>query len=148
MGTYSIEEKQILLDTMDNYIDESEHIKQILTGEDKDKFVQKLWKIQDLRIKLILDIAPINIKPTDDLDRSERPCILCGVFDNPGVIEWAYVDNKPICQLCFKKYKPEAYEKARKLNHQYYVKEYPDQFNSDGTFKTGEVASVKDDMPW
>jgi hypothetical protein len=90
---------------------------------------------------LILDFAPIEIKPTDGT--WARGCILCGEEANPRVIEWAYVDSKPICEICFKQYKPEAFERAMKLDSEYWVKEYPEDFNSDGTFKN--VVSTGDD---
>ncbi|HBE42435.1 MAG TPA: hypothetical protein DDW27_14770 [Bacteroidales bacterium] len=133
MEKFTIEEKETLLNAIDHYIGDRQRFRHVLTGDDKDKFVQETWKIQELRVKLILDIAPIEIKPSIDL--WERPCILCGMADSPGVIEWAYVDNKPICQLCFKKHYPEAYEKARKLDEEYWMKEYPEDFNPDGTLK-------------
>lgn len=145
MKKYTREEKLDLIYSLDFRIDDLERAKNLFAADAKGEILVKLFRIQDLRIKLILDIAPIKIKPTDGA--WARSCILCGSEANPRVIEWAYVDGKPICEGCFERYKPEAFEKAMKLDTEYYVKEYPDRFNPDGSFKSDEVKSTLGVLP-
>ena len=56
MEKYTIEEKIILVNALDHYILEGERTRNILTGEDKDEFVQKLWEIKELREKFPHDV--------------------------------------------------------------------------------------------
>jgi hypothetical protein len=117
MEKYTKVEKLDLIHSLDFIIDDLERAKNLFAADAKGEILVKLFRLKDLRIKLILDFAPIKINPTDGT--WARPCILCGTEANPRVIEWAYVDGKPICELCFKKYEPEAFEKAMKLDHDY-----------------------------
>ena len=144
MKNYNIDEKQILLAAIDHYINAGEHARNILTGEDKDEFTQNLWKIQELRAKLILDFAPIT---TEELNPSNADYIKCCLCRNTDVLQYPEMRGiisgfGNICNKCFSEHNPELYKiacketlKLKKEVEEYYRKEYPDQFNADGTFK-------------
>jgi hypothetical protein len=146
MKTYTNVEKETLLNAIDHYIDAGEHARNILTDENKDRFIQELWKIRELRIKLILDIAPIKAGEAQDLFK--RPCILCGTRDRGGSPEWGFVDGKKICDTCFEKYEPKLFTEIQKRNKEYWIKEYPENFNPDGTLKQGELVLGDDSLPF
>jgi len=157
MKKYTIEEKQILLSAMDHYIDGCNHARNILTGEDKDKLIQKLWKIQELRAELIFDIQPITIEPLSPSNADYAFCCLCGESDVLNYPEMRGIISGygQVCKKCFEKHSPELYKEAckktqkeRKEVEDYYRKEYPDSFNPDGTFKEGELINSEDSLPF
>jgi hypothetical protein len=71
MKNYTNEEKKILLAAIDHYIDAGERARNILTGEDKDEFTQKLWKIQELRTKFSKDLEKEYINKLSDHTEEE-----------------------------------------------------------------------------
>jgi len=133
MKNYTIEEKKTLLEAISSRIQIFEDAYGRGNFDD--------WR--ELKIKLILDIAPIEVKEARDLFK--HPCILCGELDRGGSPEWAFVDDKKICPVCFEKYAPELYKKTAESNKQYWIKEYPNKVNPDGTFKNVVPAGVQDD---
>lgn len=121
MKNYTIEEKQILLVAIDHYIDAGERVRQILTGDDKNEFVQKLWKIQELHAKLILDVHPIELRTEDNGNRNIYDsigfkCYLCGNPDTISFPETPIVDDHYICNMCFIKHEPELSKKILESN--------------------------------
>lgn len=79
MKKYTVEEKTILLIGLDHYIDSLETTRSILhdTGnENGNALAPALTKFRDLRVKLMLDNTPIEIKSNNLLFRST--CPLCG----------------------------------------------------------------------
>lgn len=121
METYTNEEKEMLLVGLDYYIDDDRINSRRLSGPYKKphmfhndgKHLQLIQKFRELRIKLILEIAPIEIKKSKNQD--EQSCILCEKMITPGASDWAYVEDKPICHTCFKTHKPQAYERAARV---------------------------------
>jgi len=150
MKKFTIEEKTILLISLDHYIGSLEVTRSILhdTGnENGNALAPALNKFRNLRVKLILDNTPIEIRSNNLGFR--HPCILCGANERPDIPEWGFCGEgySPICGNCFKKYEPELYEKMKESNKQYYIKEYPDDFNPDGTLKN-VVPVNSDDLPF
>jgi hypothetical protein len=116
MEKFTIAEKEILLQSLEHYIDAGERTRHILTGEDKDKFIQELWKIKELRAKLILDLNSIIVISNNSMYSFN--CCLCGQGDDSGYPKQATIEGYgDICFECFKKYKPELYEKTMKENY-------------------------------
>ena len=141
MKKYTIEEKEMLLAGLDSYIDADRINRRVLTGEGKDEWIRIVTKFEELRAKLILDIAPIQIREASDL--MKIPCILCGELTRGGSPTWGFVDNKKVCHECFEKHDLEGFKKVTESNKDYWMKEHPDDFNPDGTFKN--KMSVNDD---
>jgi formylmethanofuran dehydrogenase subunit E len=107
MKNYTIEEKTILSIALDHYIDSLETTRSILhdTGnENCNALAPALTKFRDLRVKLMLDIAPIKIKPNQLLFRSI--CPLCGANERPDTPKWAFINGNPVCHSCFEKHDP------------------------------------------
>jgi hypothetical protein len=144
MKNYTQDEKMMLLNAMDHYIDAIDHGRNMLGPDEKHELTQKLWEVQELRGKLILDIKPITIKSLSPSNADYIRCCLCGrtdVLNYPekrGIIP----GFGNICNKCFEQHTPELYKKAcretqkeRAEVENYYRQEYSENFNPDGTFK-------------
>jgi len=125
---------------MDAFIDAGEANRRILTGELKDEWIHIMSGYEDLRVKLILDLAPIEIKPTGDLCR--HPCIICGARERADSPSWGFIDDRLICDSCFKRHEPELYEKTMQSNKEWWMKEHPEDYNPDGSYKNEVSAGV------
>lgn len=105
MKKYTIEEKQILLDAIGHYIDAGEHAKNILVGKNKDKFIQELLKVRDLRAKLILSIGRIKTIKLPNTNADLSFCCLCSTrfylnYPKQAIIK----DFGDVCDVCLEKY--------------------------------------------
>jgi hypothetical protein len=141
MKKFTIEEKQILIDAIDHYIDAGERARHILTGEIKDEHLQRLFKIKDLRAKLLLDCNPIEYLRTEDegnkniYDKWYFYCFLCGETGRVSFPKNPVVADHYICGKCFEKYEPELYKKTWDIQHSREVEETLDQLESEGIVK-------------
>jgi len=117
---YTVEEKTDLWFALNELI-RKEEIELITPSDDKDRmqFGDSIDMLKDLRIKLMLDIAPIEIRGNNCA--SKYPCPLCGRDDQrSGIPEWAFINNKPICHSCFIEHEPVEYQKICERNARFF----------------------------
>jgi hypothetical protein len=125
MKNYTIEEKMILLNAMDQNIKEAE-IELSAWSDDHDRmqFSESIDILKDLRVKLMLYIDPIRIHHNNCA--SKYPCPFCGRDDSrSGIPQWAFWGLKgngikPICQSCFKEYEPELFKSIWESNDKWF----------------------------
>jgi hypothetical protein len=153
MKKYTHEEKLNLLNAINVYINGYEWARNLRTNKERER---EFPKIEDLRIKLILDIAPIT---TEELEPSNADYIKCCLCRNTDVLQYPEMRGiisgfGYICNKCFSEHNPDLYKiacketkKLKKEVEEYYVKEYTDRFNPDGTFKPHEVKSTLPGLP-
>ncbi len=109
MQKFTKEDKEILLDAIDHYIDAGKAVGNVLVGNDKGVFIMVCNRIEVLRVKLLLDLYPIGIKHNNTIMHEEL-CELCECPANTEWGEWPFLGEdhrRPICLACFEKYAPE-----------------------------------------
>ena len=114
MKNYTIDEKRGLLNALENYIDTLDRSRHHF-ADSSEFFHEILWH-KDLRAKLIFDLNPIIVISNNGMYSFN--CCLCGQGDDSNYPKQATIEGYgDICFDCFKKYKPELYEKTMKENH-------------------------------
>ena len=112
MKTLTKEEKQIIKESLILYLNSIEKL--MNTIKSKDEITKFYNQVNDIWLKIYLELYPIKIK---DNNMSIRAfCPLCGQSFKPGIGKWAFAGNNfnPICYCCFKKYDPKNYKKVCK----------------------------------
>jgi len=121
MEKYTIEEKQILIEALDQYITIHNRPRPEWLEPPDGVITIDLTPLKELWAKLILEISPIKIKTEDMGNKNVYDswyfyCHLCGKTDRFSFPENPVIDNHHICSECFKKYEPELYKKTMESN--------------------------------
>lgn len=125
MRNYTKEEKLNLLHALNLQIDNLKRAKEYFSPDEKNEILVKLSGLRDLRIKLILDISPIEIQ-TEDMgnqhiyDSLYSYCHLCGKASTISFPETPTIDKHHICTECFKKHWPALFQEVSERNARYF----------------------------
>jgi len=123
-------EQDIILQALICYAEFINRSKRVLV--EREEIDSHLNEVDDLIVKLTLELLPITIKSNNCLIR--ETCPLCGHHERPETPEWAFVNDRPICFQCFEKHAPDLYEQVCARNakaYEEYQERHPVEASED-----------------
>lgn len=116
MKQFTIKEKETLLIALDHHIDDLRRAKEKFAADEAGEIMLRVWELQELKAKLILNITPITIEK-EETNADASICCLCGNHFYLNKTEQAIITGYGnVCDNCLKKYEPELFEKTQKSN--------------------------------